>query len=258
MRMFEPGLCSVTFRSLSVQAVIDLAAANGIRAIEWGADIHVPSGDLANARDVAARTAKAGLVVSSYGSYIFAPDFSPKDMTAVLETAKALGAGHIRIWPGQRKRPSADYSPSERRAATEALASIARRAEDYGMTIGLEYHPNSLTDTLPSALQLAQDLAAPSLFFYWQPAPGLPLDDALAEISALGSRICHLHVFAWLADASRLPLAERTDYWRACIDALPESAWTKPAFAMLEFVKGDDIDQFAEDAMILRDILYRT
>lgn len=126
------------------------------------------------------------------------------------------------------------------------------------MTIGLEYHPNSLTDTLPSALQLAQDLAAPNLFFYWQPAPGLPLDDALAEISALGSRICHLHVFAWLADASRLPLAERTDYWRACIDALPESAWTKPAFAMLEFVKGDDIDQFAEDAMILRDILYRT
>lgn len=92
MRMFEPGLCSVTFRSLSVQAVIDLAAANGIRAIEWGADIHVPSGDLANARDVAARTAKAGLVVSSYGSYIFAPDFSPEDMTAVLETAKALGS----------------------------------------------------------------------------------------------------------------------------------------------------------------------
>jgi len=255
MRMFEPGLCSVTFRSLPVQAVIDLAAANGVRAIEWGADIHVPTGDLANARHVAERTAKAGLTVSSYGSYIFAPDFSPEDMTAVLETAKALGTGHIRIWPGSRKRPSTDYSPAERRAATEALASIARGAEDYGMTIGLEYHPNSLTDTLPSALQLMQDLPMPNLFFYWQPAPGLPLKNALTEISALGPRICHLHVFAWLADASRLPLRERADYWRACVDALPESEWTKPAYAMLEFVRGDDIGQFGEDAVTLSKIL---
>jgi len=258
MRFFEPGLCSVTFRSLSPQAVIELAAANGIRSIEWGADIHVPPGDLANARDVAARTAEAGLSVSSYGSYIFAPDFAPEDVTAVLETAKALGAGHIRIWPGSRKRPSADYSPHERRAATEALATIAHMANDYGMTIGLEYHPNSLTDTLPSALQLLQDLPMPNLFFYWQPAPGLPLEDALTEISEMGSRICHLHVFAWLADASRLPLHERAEYWRACVEALLEGDWKKPAFAMLEFVKGDDVGQFAEDAVVLRDILYRT
>ncbi|MBA4775458.1 MAG: sugar phosphate isomerase/epimerase [Rhizobiales bacterium] len=258
MRFFEPGLCSVTFRSLSPQAVIDLAAANGIKAIEWGADIHVPPGDLENARDVAARTAEAGLSVSSYGSYIFAPDSTPEDVAAVLETAKALGAGHIRIWPGSRKRPSADYSPGERRAAAEALTTIARRAHDDGITIGLEYHPNSLTDTLPSALQLMQDLPMPNLFFYWQPAPGLPLEDALTEISALGPRICHLHVFAWLADASRLPLHERADYWRACVDALPGSEWTKTAYAMLEFVKGDDIEQFAEDAAVLGDILYRT
>lgn len=258
MRIFKPGLCSVTFRSLSPQAVIDLATANDIKAIEWGADVHVPSGDLANARDVAERTTKAGLTVSSYGSYIFAPDTAPDDVTTVLETAKALGTGHIRIWPGSRKRPSADYSLEERRAATQALADIARRAEDYDVTIGLEYHPNSLTDTLPSALQLAQDLPLDNLFFYWQPAPGLPLEDALAEISALGSRICHLHVFAWLADASRLPLAERADYWRACVEALPESRWTKTAYAMLEFVRGDDVGQFVEDAVVLADILQKS
>ena len=258
MRIFEPGLCSVTFRSMPTQAVIELSAANGIKAIEWGGDIHVPPGDLDNARDVAARTAKAGLTISSYGSYIFAPDFAPQDVTATLETAKALGTSHIRIWPGSRRRPSADYSPAERRAATEALATLARRADDYGMTIGLEYHPNSLTDTLTSSLQLLEDLPIPNLFFYWQPAPGLPLDDALAEISSLGSRICHLHVFAWLKDASRLPLRERADYWRACIDALPESDWTKPAYAMLEFVRSDDVSQLSEDAVTLKDVLYRS
>lgn len=255
MRIFVPGLCSVTFRSLAPQAVIELAAANGIKTIEWGADIHVPPGDLENARDVAERTAKAGLAVSSYGSYIFAPDFAPGEVTTVLETAKALGTNHIRIWPGSRKRPSVEYSREERRTATEALATIARQADHYGMTIGLEYHPNSLTDALPSALRLMQDLPMPNLYFYWQPAPGLPLDKALAEISALGKRICHLHVFAWLADASRLPLEERADYWRACVDALPKSDWTKEAYAMLEFVKGDEVGQFAKDASTLGNIL---
>lgn len=258
MRFFEPGLCSVTFRSLSPQAVIDLAAANGIKAIEWGADIHAPPGDLDKARDVAERTARAGLIISSYGSYIFAPDFAPEDVTAVLDTAGALGTGHIRIWPGHRKRSSMDYSLAERRKATQALADVARRAEDYGITIGLEYHPNSLTDTLPSALQLAQDLTAPNLFFYWQPAPGLPLADALTEITALGPRICHLHVFAWLADASRLPLGARADYWRSCVEALPKSNWDKTAYAMLEFVRGDDVGQFAEDAQTLRKVLGRS
>ncbi|WCJ65837.1 sugar phosphate isomerase/epimerase family protein [Agrobacterium tumefaciens] len=258
MRIFEPGLCSVTFRSLSPQAVIDLAVANAIKAIEWGADIHVPAGDLENARGVAERTAKAGLTVSSYGSYIFAPDFTREDLAAVLETAKALGTGHIRIWPGHRKRLSTDYSPAERRTATEALAEIARHAQDYDMTIGLEYHPNSLTDTLPSALQLAQDLTAPNLFFYWQPAPGLPLSDALTEIAALSPRICHLHVFAWLADASRLSLGERVDFWQACIDAMPQGDWDKQTYAMLEFVRGDDVGQFADDAQTLRQILSRT
>jgi sugar phosphate isomerase/epimerase len=256
MRRFEPGLCSVTFRSMTPQAVIDLAAANGIKGIEWGGDIHVPPGDLENARDVGERTAKAGLTVSSYGSYIFAPDFAPEDVTTVLETAKALGTGHIRIWPGSRKRPSVDYSPGERRTATDALAKIARQADNYGMTIGLEYHPNSLTDTLPSALQLMQDLPMSNLYFYWQPAPSLPLDQALGEIAALGTRICHLHVFAWLSDASRLPLRERADYWRACADALPVSNWGKTAYAMLEFVRGDDVGQFSEDAVTLGNILY--
>jgi len=258
MRIFKPGLCSVTFRSLPPQAVIDLAVANGIEAIEWGADIHVPPGDFDNARDVAERTTEAGLTVSSYGSYIFAPDFALEDVTAVLETARALGTGHIRVWPGHRKRPSTDYSPQERHIATQALANVARRAEDYGMTIGLEYHPNSLTDTLPSALQLAQDLTASNLFLYWQPAPGLPLSDALTEIAALGPRICHLHVFAWLADASRLSLGKRVDFWQACIDAMPQSDWDKQTYAMLEFVRGDDVGQFADDAQTLRQILSRT
>lgn len=258
MRAFEPGLCSVTFRSITPKAVIDLAAANRLSAIEWGADIHAPPGDLANARTISARTTDAGLRISSYGSYIFAPDFTIEDVEAVLDTAEALATHHIRIWPGSRRRPSVSYKPEERRIVTDALTTIAEKAAKRRMTIGLEYHPNSLTDNITSSLQLAKDLPIPNLFFYWQPAPGLPLAQALTEIAALGPRICHLHVFAWLADSIRLPLTERADYWQACISALPESDWIDNGYAMLEFVKGDDARQFKDDAKTIREILDRS
>ena len=96
MRMLQPGLCSVTFRSLTPQAVIDLAAANGIKAIEWGGDVHVPPGDLENARQVAARTAETGLSVSSYGSYI---------------SAVAVGIFLFGVWEAFAKKRIAGNNP---------------------------------------------------------------------------------------------------------------------------------------------------
>ncbi|GGA99107.1 xylose isomerase [Brucella endophytica] len=255
MRHFEPGLCSVTFRGMTPDAIIELAASSGLKAIEWGADIHVPPGDLHNARAIGVRTIAAGLTVSSYGSYIFAPDATMPEVTAALDTAEALGTSHIRVWAGSRKRPSAEYLPAERMDATNALASIASRAAEREMTIGLEYHPNSLTDSLQSSLQLARDLPFPNLFFYWQPAPGLPLDEALAEIAALGDRIGNLHVFAWKADFSRLPLRDRVDYWRACIKALPTGERGGKNYALLEFVRNDSPEQFRADAAALRTML---
>ena len=49
-RTIVPGLCSVAFRSLDAITVIRLALQNGLRAIEWGSDIHIPVGDHAAAR----------------------------------------------------------------------------------------------------------------------------------------------------------------------------------------------------------------
>ena len=55
MSATQPGLCSVTFRQLRVDQIIDLAAESGIAGIEWGADVHVPVGELDTAGDVARR-----------------------------------------------------------------------------------------------------------------------------------------------------------------------------------------------------------
>ena len=67
--MLIPGLVSVTFRQLAPREIVQLAAAAGLRGIEWGGDIHVPHGDLQAARAVRDITAAAGLQVLAYGSY---------------------------------------------------------------------------------------------------------------------------------------------------------------------------------------------
>ena len=48
--MVATGLTSVTFRKLDPLQVIQLTKSAGLQSIEWGGDIHVPAGDLDNAK----------------------------------------------------------------------------------------------------------------------------------------------------------------------------------------------------------------
>src|SRR4051812_33893599 len=99
---FTAGLVSVTFRQLSPPQIVDLAHKAQLQTIEWGADIHVPAGDLVRAREVRGMTVDAGLSITSYGSYFRAGEDDPADFSPVLESAQALGALSIRIWAGRR------------------------------------------------------------------------------------------------------------------------------------------------------------
>ncbi|WGF87527.1 sugar phosphate isomerase/epimerase family protein [Marinivivus vitaminiproducens] len=255
MTDFTPGLCSVTFRRLEPAAIVAIARAAGLRAIEWAGDVHVRPGDLATARSVRAVTENAGLTVASYGSYVAPPEDGPDGFGAVIDTAAALGTSNIRIWPGTRGRASTTYAEADRRRATAGIAALADMAEQRGVTVALEHHPDSLTDTTESAERLVGNVASSALYLYWQPRPGLPLDEALAEIGRLGRHVSHLHVFAWDRSKTRYPLASQADYWRRIIAALPATRWPGRRYAMLEFVAGDAPERLAEDAATLADVL---
>jgi sugar phosphate isomerase/epimerase len=247
----RPGLCSVTFRALPPERVIALAAAAGLQGIEWGADIHVPPG-MPEARRIGAMTEAAGLEVVSYGSYLRPPEDGADALAPVLETALALGAPLIRVWPGSRNRPSAAYAEPERQAAAEQIRHFAARAAEAGIAIGLEYHPGTLTDGAASALALLDAAEAPNLHLYWQPRPGLPLAEALAELALLGGRVAHLHVFAWDAAMARYPLDDAAPYWAAVLRALPApQRWARERFALLEFVADDEPEALRRDARTL-------
>ena len=97
--MFISGLVSVSFRKESPEAIVAAAAQAGLQGIEWGGDIHVPCGDIENAKRVSALTEAAGLQTLAYGSYYRLGDHTT-DFNKVLETAQALDTSVIRIWGG--------------------------------------------------------------------------------------------------------------------------------------------------------------
>lgn len=251
---FKPALCTVTFRGLRPGAIVPIAVEAGLAAIEWAGDVHVPPGDDAVAQSVGRLTRDARMAIS-YGSYVAPPSDDLATFSKTLATAKFLGASNIRIWPGTRGRDSADYSDAERRAAASLIREMGEEASNHGVTVSLEYHPNSLTDETSSALSLIEMVAHENVYLYWQPRPGLPLDEALTEIALIGPHVSHIHVFAWDESRNRFPLATAADYWRSVLAAMPASRWKKQRFAMLEFVTGDYPDAFLADAATLRELL---
>ena len=248
--MLKTGLCSITFRKLGTDAIIELAADAGLDGIEWGGDVHVAPGDSANATNVGRATRDAGLAVCSYGSY-FRCDDEAGAFGPVLEAAKALGAPVIRVWAG--RKGSADADPEYRAEVIAALRQAVNAASADGITVALEYHNKTLTDTRESAHQLLREVDHPELKLYWQPRNGAPFRDDLEELDAALPHLSHVHVFHWQQTPEgridRRPLAEGDSEWRAFLERIREAGGDR--YCILEFVRDDDPAQLREDAKTL-------
>jgi hypothetical protein len=233
-----PGLVSVTFRRLPPAEVVALAEDCGMAAIEWGGDVHVPVGAHAVAREVAARCADAGIAVEAYGSYYRADGDGFAD---VLTTAQALGAPRIRVWAGT----AGSAATPDRAPVVEDLRRVAELAGREGVEVAVEYHANTLTDTLESAVDLCTQV--PALRPYWQPPVGSTPADAEEAVRVLDPVAAH--VFSWDNTGRRLALSARPELWQPVLAALAGLPGTR--HALLEFVRDDDPAAFAEDAATL-------
>jgi sugar phosphate isomerase/epimerase len=187
------------------------------------------------------------LDVISYGSYYYAgkgDDFSP-----FVKAAAALQTGTIRIWPGCDWKGSRETDAGMRRKVVDDIREAAVKAADGGMKIALEYHANTLTDTLSSTLQLLEEVNRDNLFTYWQPPKGLTADEnasALRQLVTAG-KLINLHTHYWRDDV-QLPLAEGAEEWKRYIAA---AAPANPAF-LIEFVKENDPEYFKKDVKTLK------
>jgi sugar phosphate isomerase/epimerase len=242
-----PGLCSVTMRQLTVEEVAKVAAEAGLRAIEWGGDVHVPPGDHDAVRRARIAASVAGLECASYGSYLLADGDGTKETALpVLDTAVALGAPGVRVWTPFGVDPGSPRTTE----VVDALATVTALAAERELRIGLEYHAHTLTATAASTLDLLAAVDAPNLCTYWQPPYWLPSREPAAdaaEVASLGRHLSHLHVYEWAGAEDRRPLAEGDARWRAVLAALP----AEPRVAFLEFVRDDDPRALLADARTL-------
>ncbi len=256
MSLIKSSVVSVTFRKMSPAELVAISKKAGLAGIEWGSDVHVLPGDVALAKEVKKLTEDAGLAVASYGSYYYAAHAENKaPFEAVLESAVALGAPNIRIWAGVGASKDADAA---RRAEVAAdIVRCADLAKKAGVTLSLEYHGNTLTDTLASTLQLLDEAKHDNVFSYWQ----APLDVAdaqqehdLAKLLETG-KVTNAHVYRWETIDGNYVQKSLESGKDLLTKWLGQMNTGVPRWACIEFVKDGTPEQFLADAAVLNDIL---
>ena len=245
------GICSVTLRHLSPAAVIDVTGTAGLSCIEWGADLHAPPADAHRLVEVRELTQAAGLTVASYGSYWRAGSSPAADFSSLVTAAGTLGAPRIRVWAGEIGTEHADQATWD--GVVGALREACVVARDSAIELALEFHPNTLTDSVESTLELLQRVGDESLRTYWQPRLDEEADPSVAGLRRLLPFLAGVHVFSWWPGANRLRLSERSDLWSAVTELLVQES--EPCDLLLEFVPGDDLELVPAEAHTLRDFI---
>ena len=247
--MLIPGLVSISFRKRSVEELITDCIKNGLRTIEWGGDVHIPHGDLRRAREVAGLTEEAGLTISAYGSYFRAGVPEQPDFAGIAACAEILKAPTIRVWAGKLGSEEC----TDRRPVIRSLQECCTIAADKGLTVTLECHNNTLTDTICSTMQLLEEVDSPALRCGWQPQYKRSAEYRMEWLKTVLPCLSTVHCFCWNAAHERLPLTDGTEEWKSFLHVLRSAERDIPV--MLEFVRNDDMDQFARDAAALNALL---
>lgn len=256
--MIQTGLVSVTFRKLSPREIVDIVKKAKLDGIEWGGDIHVPCGDIKKAREVKALTENEGIKIASYGSYYktAVSENSGLSFLSVLETAKALGAPAIRVWAGNKGSLSTDSALYNKIA--EDSRRIADMASKENIIVAYEYHPDTLTDTNESALKLLKDVNHNNMKTYWQYPTDKSFDYCTTGLKSILNYLANIHVYYYSSNGKeRMLLESGKDMWTKFLNIVKPALEAVPGvhFAMLEFVKEDNVENFLKDAAALKELV---
>ena len=243
--MITAGLVSVTFRKKTPLEICDLCVKAGLKAIEWGGDVHVPAGDLDTARSVREMCAERGLEICAYGSYFRVGD-DIAEFIKCRDTASELGAPVIRVWCG--RKGSAEADAAYRSMIVDSLGSICEKAAEKGLIVAPEFHGGTLTDD-PESVEALMDATADisNLRYYWQPRWDWDETTRLATLKKVLPRLAYIHTFTWehTPEIIRLKLYEGENMWKKALAMAPDS------HALIEFVKDDSDESLMQDAACL-------
>lgn len=238
-------MVSVTFRSLTPKQIIDTVKESGLKAVEWGSDVHVPMGnDIA--KEVASYSLQNGILPISYGSYHGKGESGFDAFDSLVASAKMLGTNNIRIWAGAKD--SEDVTAEERSLYVKEVQALADIAAKENIDISFECHGSTLTNKPDSAIKLIEEIAKDNVYLYWQPLQSADIELNKGIIRRFMPYLKNVHVYAWKG-LERFPLLEHEKAWREYIDVLSRS--NKTHALLLEFVKDDSLEQLKADAEAL-------
>ncbi len=243
--MIRCGLSSATYRNKDAATVIRLAVSAGLEGLEWTADTHAPQGDFKRADELMMATLRAGLTISSYGSFVRISAECERTALA-LATAKRLNAPLIRAWaaPGCK----GDSSAKNREDLRSAWLKAADLTGKDGITLCIEPHPGSQIPSLADAARLVESAEHPFLMTCWTP----PTGGDPQELASKQHLLALVRVRAWTESFDRLALADG-DAWQTAVRGLSEEAQRESLdrWAILEYLEDEDEGTLKREAETL-------
>lgn len=252
----KTGMCTIAFRDWDLEAALDLAQKAGFDGVEiWGKEPHMSDAfDKARVERTKAMLDERGLLPIVFGSYLgdlqAGWEGELERANDALRIARELGTDLVRVWAGAEA--SGAMSGAQRKECVAFLRAFAKRAEEEGITLAIERHANTLSDTLPSLMRLIEEVGSGSLRVNYQ-MMSLRNEDILEEIRQLGSLIVnvHAHNFADYEERKRRLLSEGVIDHRRMVEALREVGFE--GAIEVEFAGGEDREQaMIEDAAFLK------
>lgn len=158
------GITSTTLRKYNIKEVAEIAAKGGAEAVEWGSDVHIKS--VEDAETAVKICAEKGLKINSYATYYRIGSAEAGNWLEICRIASRMGARSIRTWLGTKG--SVDTTESEYTKILEDARFMADVADEYGLIICNECHPNTYNDTTESSLRFINDINRDNFKTYYQ------------------------------------------------------------------------------------------
>ena len=244
MSDYKLGLVSVSFRENSPEEILKAMKNAGLSHIEWGSDVHAPKDNIENLKEIANLQNEYGIICSSYGTYFRIGVTPEEEFEAYINAARILGTDILRLWCGNKN--SEDYSEEEKLALFKECGKLADIAEESGVTLCMECHSGTYTNTEKSALELMKAVDSKSFLMYWQPQQFESFERNISYAQNISPFVKHIHVFNWKAD-KRFPLNSDIEIWKKYLKCFDTNKTL-----LLEFMPDDKIESLKNESDALK------
>lgn len=234
------GFTTVTFRDKSIDEIYEIANKNKIKYIEWGGDKHLPVDDSVALEKIKHLSKLYGITNYSYGSYYRAGENNPEKAEKICKLASEIGASIVRIWLGNKG--SFFTAKNEFDAMVKDVKNVCKMAQKYNLIIASEFHQKTYNDCGKACLKFIEAVNMQNYKTYWQPLKQNNFD--FKNLEKVVDNVVIAHIFNWRNFNERYMFDYKSERWQKFFIAMKSN---KNIVGIMEFVKDDSIDNFAQD-----------